>query len=68
MEPSIVVKAGAPSESVDGTANVTHVVCSVCEQELPISEAVIPEVTDYVIYLCGLDCYARWTSGGGSEP
>ncbi len=41
-----------------------QVVCSVCLQEVPISEAMVPEATDYLIYLCGLDCYARWRSGG----
>ena len=39
------------------------VVC-VCEQEVPISEALIPEAVDYVIYFCGLDCYDRWVSSG----
>lgn len=39
-------------------------VCGVCELEVPISEALIPEAVDYVIYFCGLDCYDRWISGG----
>ncbi|HKE42819.1 MAG TPA: DUF3330 domain-containing protein [Casimicrobiaceae bacterium] len=39
------------------------VVC-VCEQEVPISEALIPEAVDYVVYFCGLDCYDRWVSSG----
>ena len=37
-------------------------VCGVCELEVPISEALIPEAVDYVIFLCGLDCYDRWIS------
>jgi len=38
-------------------------VCGVCELEVPISEALIPEAVDYVVYFCGLDCYDRWISG-----
>ena len=34
--------------------------CSACEREVPISEAVVPEASDYMAYFCGLDCYARW--------
>jgi len=34
--------------------------CAVCLQEVPVSEAVVPEATDYMIYMCGLDCYERW--------
>jgi hypothetical protein len=30
------------------------------EQEVPVSEAVVPEAVDYVVHLCGLECYARW--------
>jgi hypothetical protein len=39
-------------------------VCSLCEQEVPVSEALIPEAVDYVVYFCGLDCYDRWISSG----
>jgi uncharacterized protein DUF3330 len=31
--------------------------CEVCEKEVPLSGAVVPEATDYLIYFCGLDCY-----------
>ena len=34
--------------------------CAVCAIEVPLDEAVVPETTDRLIYLCGLDCYARW--------
>ena len=34
--------------------------CAVCEREVPLSEAVVPEASDYVAYFCGLECYARW--------
>ena len=50
-------------EAVDGGATGVLISCIVCEHEVPISEAVIPEATDYVVYLCGLDCYQRWISG-----
>jgi len=31
-----------------------------CLKEVPVSEATVPEATDYVVYFCGLDCYERW--------
>ena len=34
--------------------------CAVCAIEVPLDEAIVPEATDELIYLCGLDCYARW--------
>ena len=34
--------------------------CAVCGIEVPLDEAVVPEATDQLTYLCGLDCYARW--------
>jgi hypothetical protein len=34
--------------------------CVVCAIEVPLDEAVVPEVTDRLVYLCGLECYARW--------
>ena len=39
-----------------------RVLCNVCEYEVPLSEAVVPEATDYMVYFCGLDCYERWRS------
>ena len=38
----------------------SHVSCVVCECEVPLSEAVVPEASDYVAYFCGLECYDRW--------
>ena len=32
----------------------------VCQHEIPLSEAVVPEAADYVAYFCSLDCYAAW--------
>jgi hypothetical protein len=38
--------------------------CAVCDHEVPLSEVVVAEATDYVVYLCGLDCYQRWRERG----
>ena len=45
-------------------ASVVRVTCAMCLQEVPISEAVVPEATDHLVYLCGLDCYQRWRELG----
>ena len=46
------------------TANILTVPerlpCTVCQHEIPVSEALVAEVTDYLVYFCGLDCYERW--------
>jgi len=34
--------------------------CQICLHEIPLSEAVVPEASDYVAYFCSLDCYAAW--------
>ena len=36
------------------------VACEICIKEIPISEAKSEEATDYVMYFCGLECYAIW--------
>jgi hypothetical protein len=38
--------------------------CEVCLKEVPVSEATIPEATDYFVHFCGLDCYEKWKSEG----
>jgi hypothetical protein len=53
-----------------GTSSETaeiKIVCRICEREVPVSEAVVPEATDYMVHFCGLDCYARWTSSRQDE-
>lgn len=47
-----------------------HVACEVCMKEVPVSEAVVPEATDYVAHFCGLDCYQKWKDQGAKteEP
>ena len=37
-----------------------RIACGVCQHEIPLSEAVVPEASDYVAYFCGPDCYAAW--------
>ena len=44
----------------DAQATPDTVRCTGCEQEVPLSEALSPEASDYVAYFCGLACYARW--------
>lgn len=34
--------------------------CSICQKEIPLSEAKSAEAVDYVAYFCGLDCYNEW--------
>jgi Domain of unknown function (DUF3330) len=41
-----------------------HASCAAWQREVPISEAVVPEATDYLLYLSGLDCYQRWRGSG----
>ncbi len=41
-------------------ASSSYMSCAVCGCDVPLSEAVVPEATDYVAYFCGLDCYDRW--------
>ena len=40
--------------------------CNICLKEVPISEAVIPEASDYVAYYCGVDCYDVWRNQAGN--
>ena len=42
------------------SASLERVRCEVCQHDIPQSEAVVAEATDYVVYFCGLDCYDRW--------
>ena len=46
---------------------VHTIACEVCMKEIPASEAASEEATDYVIYFCGLDCYAAWRTQNEAE-
>ena len=47
-------------EATQGQGTPVRITCAVCQHEVPISEAVVAEATDYLVNLCGLDCYQRW--------
>ncbi len=42
-----------------------RVACEICLKEVPISEATVPEATDYFVHFCGLECYEKWKSQRG---
>lgn len=48
------------SMAVESPVRLTGISCTVCQQEVPASEAVVFEAVDYVVHFCGLDCYERW--------
>lgn len=42
------------------SSEVEKVSCEICRKEVPLSEAMIPEASDYMAHFCGLECYAKW--------
>jgi len=50
----------------DKPVEATLVSCEVCLREVPIAEATVPEASDYFVYFCGLECYEKWKSEGGT--
>lgn len=46
---------------------VEQVVCEICLKEVPVTEAVVPEASDYVVHFCGLECYEKWKKGSAGE-
>ncbi len=44
-----------------------HVSCKVCLKEVPLSEAVVPEATDYFVHFCGVECFEKW-KGKRAKP
>jgi hypothetical protein len=60
---------GIAMHADDVRAPEAWVRCSVCGIEVPLDEAIVPEPTDRLMHLCGLDCYARWrAAAAGSYP
>jgi hypothetical protein len=57
----------ASTDLLSGQAPAVGVICAVCRHEVPLSEAVVPEATDYLIYLCGLDCYQQWRASATDD-
>jgi hypothetical protein len=43
----------------------SQISCTVCEHEVPLSEAVVREASDYMAHFCGLECYERWRKQAG---
>ena len=60
LEASVFRSVGMSMISDRLSVPLERVPCHVCQHDIPISEAVAAEVTDYVVYFCGLDCYDRW--------
>lgn len=52
--------------SNDKPVELELVACDICLKEVPISEATVPEATDYVVHFCGIECYQKWKQQG--EP
>jgi hypothetical protein len=46
------------------SVEVEHVACEICLKEVPVTEAIIPEATDYFVHFCGVDCYDKWKRQG----
>ena len=55
-----ILVLGGGFAGVTTVRELDRVPCDVCQHDIPIAEVVAAEVTDYVVYFCGLDCYDRW--------
>lgn len=42
------------------STEMEKVPCEVCLKEVPHSETETAEVSDIVLYFCGLECYEKW--------
>ena len=51
----------------DPEPSAAFVTCVVCAIEVPPDEAIVPEVADCLVYVCGLDCYASWRSAAATS-
>lgn len=60
-EPTNLQHASPASESGQVSSMLDlYVSCDVCQHEIPLSAAISPESSDYVVYFCGLECYEKW--------
>lgn len=50
----------------DKPIQMQRVACEICLKEIPLTEATVPEATDYVVHFCGLECYEKWKNEHGS--
>jgi hypothetical protein len=55
--PAIALPAAAAGDTQAPAAQIS---CAVCQHEIPLTTAAARQVSDYVEYFCGLDCYERW--------
>ena len=46
--------------SDDKPSEVTQIACEICLKEVPLSEATVPEASDYFVHFCGIECYEKW--------
>jgi hypothetical protein len=53
--------------SQDVQAPEAFTTCVVCAIEVPLDEAVVPEVADQLLYFYGLDCYAIWRAAAATS-
>ena len=37
-----------------------RVICEICLEEVPKSEASVSEARDYIAYFCSANCYRKW--------
>lgn len=51
----------------DKPVEIETVKCEVCLKEVPLSEATVPEATDYFVNFCGLECYEQWKEKGNKS-
>jgi hypothetical protein len=49
-----------PNHPTPNTSEGILIPCEVCEKEIPVSEAIISEAEDYVLFFCGAECFDRW--------
>jgi hypothetical protein len=52
----------------DKPVEVENISCEMCLKEVPLSEAVSTEGTDYFAYFCGLECYEAWKAQKEKTP
>ena len=45
-----------------------QVSCEICMKEVPKTEAMNAEGSEYVLYFCGLDCYHKWSGDKAGAP
>ena len=55
------------SITTEKRADAALVACEVCLREVPLSEAMAAECTDYFTYFCGLECYEQWKHRGDTQ-